>query len=472
MVFSSHLFLFYFLPLSLALYYAMPKRGKNLLLTLLSYLFYSWSNPLFCLLMLFSTVVDYCCGWVVGTGDRKKDAMRRKIAVAVSIVTNLSLLGAFKYMHFAVENYNTFLGYAGVGGLGIETSLKFILPLGISFYTFQSMSYTIDVYRGDAKFKKNFIDFSCYVSMFPQLVAGPIIRFQEVANQLSCRVHSYEKFSRGVAFFSLGMAKKVLIANGCGKIADLTFSAGSLYWFDAWYGAVAYAFQIYFDFSGYSDMAIGLGLMFGFVFPKNFSSPYQSASITEFWRRWHISLSTWLREYLYFPLGGNRKGKSRTAINLAIVMVLGGFWHGASWNFIIWGVLHGALLGFERSMGRQSLYFRMRRPVRVALTFGLVVIAWVFFRAETLPEALSYLGSMFAITSYPDTSLLLGGAIYTPYYLCSMGVAALVVWCCPQTWDWTKSIAWVKSVIIVLLLLVSVMLLTLQSYNPFIYFNF
>ncbi len=472
MVFSSHIFLFYFLPLSLCLYYLTPMRGRNLLLTLLSYLFYGWSNPLFSLLMFFSTVVDYICGWVIGATPPAGNARKRKTALLISIVSNLSLLAVFKYSNFALDNYNLLTAAAGFDGLGIETGFRFILPLGISFYTFQSMSYSIDVYRGEARYQKNFIDFSCYVSMFPQLVAGPIIRFQEVANQLAVRSHSVEKFSRGVALFSLGMAKKVLLANGCGKIADICFAAGTVHWLDGWYGAVAYAFQIYFDFSGYSDMAIGLGLMFGFVFPKNFSSPYGAASITEFWRRWHISLSTWLREYLYFPLGGNRKGHTRTAINLAIVMFLGGLWHGASWNFIIWGLLHGGLLGWERSQGRKSFYFRLRRPFRVAITFLLVVIAWVFFRAETLPNALHYLASMAALSQVPKTSLLIGGIIYQPYFLMVMGISVLVVWAGPQSWDWTREITVKKSVIIGALMLCSIVMLTLQSYNPFIYFNF
>ena len=472
MVFSSHLFLFYFLPLSLGLYYLMPGRGRNMLLTLLSYLFYGWSNPLFTLLMFFSTVVDYICGRVIGCSNPATDVSKRKTALFISIATNLSLLGVFKYSNFAIENYNLLLSAAGIEGMGIELGFRFILPLGISFYTFQSMSYTIDVYRGEASFQKNFVDFACYVSMFPQLVAGPIIRFQEVANQLAVRSHTVEKFSRGVALFCLGMAKKVLLANGCGKIADVTFAAETIHWLDAWYGAMAYSFQIYFDFSGYSDMAIGLGLMFGFVFPKNFSSPYKSTSITEFWRRWHISLSTWLREYLYFPLGGNRKGQIRTAANLLLVMFLGGLWHGASWNFVIWGLLHGFLLGFQRSMGRKSLYFRLHRPFRIALTYGLVLIAWVFFRAETLTGAMAYLGSMFGLTAVPETSILIQGILYQPYYLLAMGIASIVVWAAPQSWDWTRELTWKKVLIIATLMLISLSMLTLQSYNPFIYFNF
>ncbi|MFC2173763.1 MBOAT family O-acyltransferase, partial [Acidobacteriota bacterium] len=361
MVFSSYVFYFYFLPAALLVYFALPRRGKNLGLTVMSYVFYGWANPKFMFIMLASTVVDYLCGLAI-TGQlslgRKGPASvlekggertrSQKLAVFISVLTNLSLLGFFKYFNFALENYNALMNSLGLGNLGWETVFRVTLPLGISFYTFQSMSYTIDVYRGNARSVRSFFDFACYVSMFPQLVAGPIVRFHEVADQLRNRVLSMEKFARGVAFISLGLAKKVILANPCGKIADTVFDAGSAYALDAWYGLTAYAFQIYFDFSGYSDMAIGLGLILGFVFPKNFDSPYKSQSITEFWRRWHISLSTWLRDYLYIPLGGNRKGSSRTYINLALVMLLGGLWHGAAWNFVVWGGIHGTLLAFER----------------------------------------------------------------------------------------------------------------------------
>ncbi len=441
------------------------------MLTAISYVFYGWSNPLFTLLMLSSTIVDYCCGLVIGTSGEEQ-RRRRKVALGISIGANLSLLGFFKYTGFALESYNQLFAYLGVDGFDPVPALKFLLPLGISFYTFQSMSYTIDVYRKDAKHVTNFLDFACFVSMFPQLVAGPIIRFQEVAEQLASRVHSVEKFSRGVAFFSLGMAKKILLANSCGKVADITFSTGTLHWLDAWFGIVAYSFQIYFDFSGYSDMAIGLGLMFGFVFAKNFDSPYLSESITEFWRRWHISLSTWLREYLYKPLGGNRVGPTRTAINLAIVMLLGGLWHGASWNFIVWGALHGVLLGSERFMGKRPVYYLLPRPLRIAATFVLVLIAWVFFRADTFDGALSYLGSMFGFLVVPETSLLIDGLIYTPYHLISIVIAALVVWRAPQTWDWSRTMSLLKALAVLSLLVVSVAVLSIQSYNPFIYFNF
>ncbi|KJS03578.1 MAG: hypothetical protein VR65_01065 [Desulfobulbaceae bacterium BRH_c16a] len=471
MVFSSHIFLFYFLPLSLLFYYCMPKRGKNVLLTAVSYIFYGWSNPFFTLLMFVSTLIDYCCGLVIGLSgpDRQR---RRKTALLISIFSNLSLLGFFKYTGFALESYNQLFTLLGIDGFDPVPVLSFLLPLGISFYTFQSMSYTIDVYRKNGEYVRNFLDFACFVSMFPQLVAGPIIRFQEVADQLASRVHSLEKFSRGVAFFSLGMAKKVLLANSCGKIADTAFDAGSLHWLDSWFGIVAYSFQIYFDFSGYSDMAIGLGLMFGFVFAKNFDSPYRSASITEFWQRWHISLSTWLREYLYIPLGGNRNGPTRTAVNLAIVMLLGGLWHGASWNFVMWGAIHGLLLGSERLIGRKPFYFMLPKGLRVAATFVLVLIAWVFFRAETFAGALHYLGSMFGLVEVPVSSLLLDGLLYTPYSLLAMAIAALVVWGAPQTWDWSKEMGAVKVATVMLVFIVSVSVLSMQSYNPFIYFNF
>jgi alginate O-acetyltransferase complex protein AlgI len=471
MVFSSHIFLFYFLPLSLLCYYCMPKRGKNVLLTGVSYIFYGWSNPLFTLLMLYSTLVDYCCGLVIGLA-KDNQRLRRKIALLISIAGNLSLLGFFKYTGFAMESYNQLFTVLGVDGFDPVPVLRFLLPLGISFYTFQSMSYTIDVYRREGECVRSFVDFACFVSMFPQLVAGPIIRFQEVADQLASRVHSWQKFARGVAFFSLGMAKKVLIANSCGKIADTAFAAGSLHWLDSWFGIVAYSFQIYFDFSGYSDMAIGLGLMFGFVFAKNFDSPYRSASITEFWQRWHISLSTWLREYLYIPLGGNRKSPTRTAINLAIVMLLGGLWHGASWNFVMWGAIHGILLGSERLIGKKPFYHMLPRGLRIAATFILVLLAWVFFRAESFAGAFAYLGSMFGLTPVPATSLLLDGLLYTPYSLLAMAAAALVVWWAPQTWDWSKEMGVAKVATVMLVFVFSVAVLSMQSYNPFIYFNF
>ncbi len=449
----------------------MPRRGKNITLTMLSYIFYGWSNPLFTVLMFGSTLVDYWCGLIIGTAKEEQKGYR-KAALIISICFNLGLLCFFKYTGFALESYNQLFEFFGLTNINPAPVLNFLLPLGISFYTFQSMSYTIDVYRKEAKPVHSFTDFACFVSMFPQLVAGPIIRFQEVANQLADRIHSREKFARGVVFFSLGMAKKVLVANPCGKVADTAFAAGSLPWIDSWIGVLAYSFQIYFDFSGYSDMAIGLGLMFGFVFPKNFDSPYRSTSITEFWNRWHISLSTWLKQYLYIPLGGNRKGTVRTAINLAIVMLLGGLWHGAAWTFIAWGAYHGLLLGSERLLGKKTIYQKLPGPLKVILTFILVLIGWVFFRAETFPLAIEYFKSMFVLSSYPETSLLIKTIIYSPYYVMMMVVAAIITWVMPQTWDWSRSITPAKAVITFLLFILSIAMLSVQSYNPFIYFNF
>jgi alginate O-acetyltransferase complex protein AlgI len=471
-VFSSYLFLFYFLPLALLLYYAAPRRLKHIVLTMLSYVFYGWANPLFVPLLLFSTAVDYVCGLVIARArhdGRQRDARR---ALIVSICTNLGLLGFFKYFNFGVENLNALAQMTGLDTLRLDVAFRVTLPLGISFYTFQSMSYTFDVYRGRAAAIRNFIDFACFVSMFPQLVAGPIIRFSEVADQLQSRTHTVTKFARGVAFFSVGLAKKVVLANPCGKIADLAFESGALGFIDAWYGVTAYAFQIYFDFSGYSDMAIGLGLMLGFVFPKNFDSPYISQSITEFWRRWHISLSTWLRDYLYVPLGGNRKGETRTYINLFIVMLLVGLWHGASWNFVIWGGLHGSFLAFERMQGKTAPYWRLPAPVRVAITFVLVLITWVFFRAPDLPSAGRYLASMFGVADVHDGAGLIAGIVYQPYYLVTFAVAALVTWTAPQTWDWSRTLTAPKAVAAAAAFVLAAVMLTTQAFNPFIYFIF
>ena len=477
MVFSSYLFLFYFLPAALVTYYAAPRRAKHLVLTAASYLFYGWANPLFTILLLASTLVDYCAGLFLGRsrGFRLQTEDRTpadRLVLVVSICANLGLLGFFKYFNFGAESFDALVSRLGLEGLRLDTALKVTLPLGISFYTFQSMSYTIDVYRRHAAPVRSFIDFACFVSMFPQLVAGPIIRFSEVSDQLRERTHTLVKFARGVAFFCLGMTKKVLLANPCGQIADLAFDSGSVGPLDAWYGVTAYAFQIYFDFSGYSDMAIGLGLMLGFVFPKNFDSPYLAQSITEFWRRWHISLSTWLRDYLYLPLGGNRKGPRRTYFNLAIVMLLGGLWHGAAWNFVVWGGVHGGVLAIERALGKRSLYTAWPTPLRVAATFLVVLVSWVFFRAADLPSAIEYLGAMAGLTASHQGTALVAGVIYQPYYLGTFLLAAIVTWACPQTWDWTRRLTAPKAGAILALFALTVAALATQAYNPFIYFIF
>jgi alginate O-acetyltransferase complex protein AlgI len=484
MVFSTHLFVFWFLPLALAVYYLTPRRGRHLGLTLLSYLFYGWANPAFTILMAFSTVVDYLCGlalvgglprpWRARLEPLEPGGLRtrgQKAALGVSVVTNLALLGFFKYFNFGVDSWNAVAESLGLSGLGLETTLRVTLPLGISFYTFQSMSYTIDVYRGKAVPLRDFIDFACYVSLFPQLVAGPIVRFQEIADQLVARTHGWAKMARGAAFLSLGMAKKVLLANPCGKVADTAFEAGGLTAPDAWTGLFAYSFQIYFDFSGYSDMAIGLGLMLGFVLPKNFDSPYKAISITDFWRRWHLSLSTWLRDYLYLPLGGNRKGPARTYVNLALVMLLGGLWHGASWNFVLWGGWHGLLLAAERAFGKRPLYARLPAAARRVITFLLVTVAWVPFRAPDLATTGRYLGDLLGVGPAGGGALI-SGLIYRPYYLGAVLLAAGIAFALPQTWDWTRRLPAWKAALCLGLFWLSLVALTTQEFNPFIYFIF
>ncbi len=491
MVFSSHIFIFYFLPLALAGYYALaaaPQRWRNFWLILTGYTFYGWAEPRFIVLMFATTSIDWIMSLVIAHDSwrfwtfwgkpvralpRKAPRSRTQwLAVTASVVSNLVVLGFFKYFNFGVDSYNAAVQALGWDSAQWDTLLRVVLPLGISFYTFQALSYTIDVYRGEAEAVSNFVDFSCFVSMFPHLVAGPILKFSFLAEQLKHRTLTMDKFGRGVAFFMLGLAKKILLANPCGKIADTTFDAGAVGTIDAWFGAVAYAFQIYFDFSGYSDMAIGLGLMLGFVFAKNFDSPYRAESITDFWRRWHISLSTWLREYLYIPLGGNRGKLSRTYFNLIITMLLGGLWHGASWNFVIWGAMHGGMLAFERSQGREGFYHNLPRPLRIAITFVIVLLGWVFFRAADLPRALTYLASMFGFAEGQPGAALISGIIYQPYYLLSIALAAVVVWAGKQTWDWTQQLTMPKAAVCFALGWLALVVLATQEYNPFIYFIF
>lgn len=482
MVFSSHLFLFVFLPLVLAGYYAMPAKGRSAFLTLFSYIFYGWANPLFVLLMLLSTAIDYFAGRTIATGDPRNRgeilyplmengprSRMQKAALWASITSNLCLLGFFKYFNFGIENLSKVLDWLGWDLINNTQVLHVVLPLGISFYTFQSMSYAIDVYRGHAKPLKNFVDFACYISLFPQLVAGPIIRYQDVADQLVSRSHTLEKFSRGIAFFSIGLAKKILIANPCGRIADTVHNSSSITCLDAWTGVFAYSFQIYFDFSGYSDMAVGLGLMLGFVFIRNFDSPYRSKSLTEFWQRWHISLSTWLRDYLYIPLGGNRKGAARTYINLILVMLIGGLWHGASWNFLIWGGMHGVWLAIERFCSKRAT-ISIPSLLRCALTFLFVSLMWIPFRSPDLPSALDYAATLWPANS--SDAGLVSAAIHTPYLVASLAAAFVIAFFGVNTWSFTRHLSAWKLALCAILLAFAAAALACQSYNPFIYFIF
>ena len=467
MVFTSHIFLFYFLPFVLLVYYSLPIRFRNGFLTLASYLFYGWWMPWFVLLMMFSTIVDYFCARVISAGQAKRN--HRVAALTVSIVVNLGLLGFFKYSMFAMESLNQLCELLGTDAFHV---ISVALPIGISFYTFQTMSYTIDVYRGVAPPVKSFSDFSCFVSLFPQLIAGPIVRYSTFAVQLATRDHTIEKFSSGTRLFILGFSKKILLANPMGEVADAVFANDSLMMVDAWFGIVAYAFQIYFDFSGYSDMAIGLGRMFGFEFPKNFNAPYMADSITDFWRRWHISLSTFLRDYLYIPLGGNRKGRVRTYVNLAVVMLLGGLWHGASWVFVVWGLYHAVLLCLERFLGRRSLYSEIPQSLRVVATLVLVLFSWVLFRSSTMVEAGRYFAALFGVTSVTTASTLIAAKLHTPSHFFVMTICAALTVQPVQSFDWVDRSTWPKTLLLLVMFMLAVSQMFTQAFNPFLYFQF
>jgi len=485
MVFSSQIFLFYFLPLVLAAYYVLPFRARTALIAVSSYVFYGWANPIWAVIMFFGSSVDYICGILLLRMSRLPDidglppvigpqvARTRgmKAVLATSIVTNLGLLAVFKYTGFVAENVNA-LGTLLGSSTQIVPVLHIVLPVGISFYTFKAMSYAIDVYRGEARPMRRFTDYMCFEAFFPDLVAGPIIRYAALEEQMRVRQHTLDKFARGVAFFALGMGKKILLANPMGHLADIAFATGAKHFYDAWLGLFGYAFQIYFDFAGYSDMAVGLALMLGFVLIQNFDSPYKSRSITEFWRRWHISLSTWLRDYLYIPLGGNRHGPVRTYVNLMTVMLFGGLWHGASWNFVIWGGIHGGMLGLERRLGKAHPLRRLPPGVGVAFTFLIVCLSWVFFRAKTLGQAVTYLGSLFGANPISEASEVVSGALYQPYYLGLFALCAVVVFAMPNSWQLTARLSWPRVAFVATAMVLATSMMWTQTINPFLYFQF
>ena len=466
MVFTSHIFIFYFLPLVLLIYYLLPWK-RNFFLLVASYVFYGWWNPWFVLLMFTATVVNYLGGRIIAqsVGNER----RRHAALVVTVATSLSLLGFFKYFMFLGNNLNELMSFFGAGSFSI---LQITLPIGISFFIFQSISYTVDVYRGESPPVRTFWDFACFVALFPQLIAGPIVRYNTVADQLVYRAHTLDKFASGVSLFILGFAKKLFLANLIGQAADQVFGAEAPGPLDAWFGVTAYAFQIYFDFSAYSDMAIGLGRMIGFEFPRNFNAPYHADSITDFWRRWHISLSTFLRDYLYIPLGGNRKGVRRNYVNLAVTMLLGGLWHGASWVFVIWGAYHGLLLAFERWMGKMSLYGVLPKPLRVLLTFVLVLFSWVLFRCPTLEQAVRFFQAMFGMASAEGGSMLLAGEIYTQGNFILMILCTILAIQPVQAFDWVERITGPRILLLIALFCFSLMTLFAQSFNPFLYYQF
>lgn len=436
MVFSSLVFLFVFLPLVLLIYFTLPTRVRNSFLIFASLLFYFWGENYLIWILITASLIDYLCGLFIAGAFKKgeikyleKGVPRTKFQIFVltfSIVSNLGFLFYFKYCNLALNSYNGFAAMLGFSQDALITFNSIALPLGISFYTFQTMSYTIDVFRGEVKATRNIIDYSMYVTLFPQLVAGPIVRYRDIEDQLRNHQISNSGFAYGVFRFIIGLGKKVLIANTFAQIADLAFNLpqGQLNIPLAWLGAICYMIQIYFDFSGYSDMAIGLGHMFGFKFLENFNYPYISRSIQEFWRRWHISLSTWLRDYLYIPLGGNRHSAWRTYFNLLFVFFLCGLWHGASWSFVVWGLYQGVFLIIEK-LGFSKILDKIPRVLNHIYVLLVTIIGWVIFRSETLPGATGYLGVMFGVKR-PENADLYSIKRFLGFYIIAMFVIAII----------------------------------------------
>jgi len=467
-VFTTYIFVFYFLPLVLAGYYALPPSTtwRNAWLLVTSYIFYGWWNPWFILLMLGITTINYLCSLLIARPDAT--ARQRRWSLTAAVVLSLGTLCFFKYFGFFQVNLNHVLTLFGTNDTRM---LDIVLPIGISFYTLHALSYVVDVYRGTTHVAR-FTDFACYIALFPQSVAGPIIRYNTVAHDLRTRSHTPSRFASGVTLFILGFTKKVLLANPLGSVADAAFGAHSPDTAAAWFGVLAYALQIYFDFCGYSDMAVGLGRMFGFEFMKNFDAPYQAESITDFWHRWHISLSTFLRDYLYIPLGGNRCTPARNYANIAVVMLLGGLWHGANWTFIVWGAWHGALLISERLAGRKPLYQRLPRPLRIACTFILVLCSWVWFRAESLPDALSYFHAMFGCAGKSDANILLAAQLYGPDKLAVLAVAMILLFVRRQAHEWSETLTWPKVLLLSPTFAFVLLVMFSQASIPFLYFRF
>jgi alginate O-acetyltransferase complex protein AlgI len=494
MVFSSNVFLFLFLPIFLGLYYLSSNRYRNLLILIGSYVFYAWWRVDFLLLFVAVTLWNYCFGLRIHRAGVGSQAARRWVTWGV--VGNLATLGYFKYANFGMANLNSLMETAGLDPFLLT---QVILPIGISFYIFQSLSYLIDVYRGDTEPTHNLINFAAFIALFPQLIAGPVLRYKDLADQFTDRTHSLDKFSEGATRFMQGFIKKVFIADSLAPLVDHLFGLANPSTGDAWLGMIAYTAQLYFDFSGYSDMAIGLGLMMGFRFMENFNQPYISQSITEFWRRWHISLSTWLRDYLYVPLGGNRHGTGNTYRNLFLTMLLGGFWHGANWTFLIWGAWHGTWLAIERALGLNTAA-RTFNPLKWAATFLLVMLGWVIFRAENLGVAWRLYEAMFRFDSWQLSEL--GRASVSDLQVVTLVIAYLTLAFCGlrefyrnrppierqsggpsvsvtpagvlvQQPGWSIALPrYLLRSLILLLFCLSILKLSAQSYSPFLYFQF
>lgn len=482
MVFSSTIFLFLFLPLVLVSYLLAGRRLRNTILLFASIFFYIWGENIFVLVMLLSISINYVFGVLI---DRSlKNGKNGKLPLVLGVLANISILLFFKYANFIIDNVNVLLINLNINEIELD---DIHLPIGISFFTFQALSYIIDIYRKEAKVQNNLLNLGLYISLFPQLIAGPIVRYNDIAEQINYRKSLLSDFASGSERFIYGLGKKVLIANPLAEIADQIFSLPSdqLSTGTAWVGLVCYTLQIYFDFSGYSDMAIGLGRMFGFKFLENFNYPYISTSIREFWRRWHISLSTWFRDYLYIPLGGNRHSVNRTRVNLLIVFILCGLWHGASWNFIIWGLIHGFFLVLER-----GIFGRLLETIPKALQLGYVLFvvmnAWVFFRADELSNAIEYLSAMYGGATlnslYPFVVQNINGALLASFaagIILSAPVYSVLRHQILQTINVhsiNENIIIIiyafKYVLIMAIFILSISSLAVGSYNPFIYFRF
>lgn len=468
MVFSSLVFLFVFLPGIIFLYYISKDNYKNYLILVASLFFYAWGEPIYIVIMLISIVVNFIFGKKV---CKDNDKNNRNIWLFMSIMFNISMLGIFKYTGFFIENINRMFGN-NITNPGIA------LPLGISFFTFQAMSYVIDVYRDDAKVQKNLLHLALYISLFPQLVAGPIVRYQTVADQIENRKHTVQKFENGVSRFIIGLSKKVLLSNSLGMLADSVFNTQiyELTVLSAWLGIIAYSLQIFFDFSGYSDMAIGLGNMFGFEFLENFNYPYISKSASEFWRRWHISLGSWFKDYIYIPLGGSKKGKLRNYINLFIVWFLTGFWHGASWTFIAWGLYFGILIAIEKAFLGKILD-KIYPPISHLYLVLVVMIGWIFFRSNSFTYAFNYIKLLFGL----DNNLLYNNL--TIMYLNDYGYILIlsVIFSIPiipilknklHEFKETHAYYIIKSIVFMSMFGAIVIELVNSTYNPFLYFRF
>jgi alginate O-acetyltransferase complex protein AlgI len=466
MVFSSNIFIFAFLPIFLICYYLMPFRGRSALILAFSYAFYSWWRPDFLGLLVGVTLVSYAIALAIEAAQTETNRYR---LLTLGVTLDLLALAYFKYANFGVETMNSLLT-----GLGFQ-SISFthvLLPIGLSFYIFHAISYLVDIYRREAPPASNLIDFAAFIALFPHLVAGPVLRYNLLAAQFKSRVHSWERFCRGTIVFMVGFCKKVLIADTVAPLADAVFAVGHPTLADAWVGTVAYTVQLFFDFSGYTDMAIGLALMIGFVFPENFNDPYTSKSITEFWKRWHMSLSSWLREYLYIALGGNRHGVARTYLNLFLTMLLGGLWHGANWTFIVWGAWHGGILAMERFWKERHPKQMLPDWVAVTWTMLLVMIGWVLFRANDIASAGRMFAGLLGLNGMAtDTGAFSASVVWqvTPDRLGVLAFGVALVYAMP----WLKrSGGGPLRYLLIPLFVWALATLSSQAFTPFLYFQF